>query len=83
MFSDNNHLTYILTTAKLDSTGHRWLAALYNFDYEICFRPEKNNSDADGLSRLSDKKKIDSSGAGIIIPSVLQPFVKLCINNLM
>ena len=26
--TDNNPLTYILTTAKLDATGHRWLAAL-------------------------------------------------------
>lgn len=32
VFTDNNPLTYILTTAKLDSTGHRWLAALSNFD---------------------------------------------------
>ena len=27
---DNNPLTYIFTTAKLDATGHRWLAALSN-----------------------------------------------------
>ena len=26
--TDNNPLTYVLTTAKLDATGHRWLAAL-------------------------------------------------------
>ena len=28
VLTDNNPLTYILTTAKLDATGHRWLAAL-------------------------------------------------------
>ena len=28
VFTDNNPLTYILTTAKLDATGHRWVAAL-------------------------------------------------------
>lgn len=72
VFTDNNPLTYILTTAKLDSTGHRWLAALSNFDLEICYRPGKNNSDADGLSRLSDTKQIDSSGAGLIIPSCIK-----------
>ena len=26
--TDNNPLTYILTTAKLDATGHRWVASL-------------------------------------------------------
>ena len=26
--TDNNPLTYVLITAKLDATGHRWLAAL-------------------------------------------------------
>jgi len=30
VFTDNNPLTYILTTAKLDSTGHRWLEELNN-----------------------------------------------------
>ena len=29
--SDNNPLTYILTTAKLYATGHRWLAALSSY----------------------------------------------------
>ena len=28
VYTDNNPLTYVLTTAKLDATGHRWVAAL-------------------------------------------------------
>ena len=28
VFTDNNPLTYILSTARLDATGHRWVAAL-------------------------------------------------------
>ena len=31
VFTDNNPLTYVLTTAKLDATGHRWVAALSNY----------------------------------------------------
>ena len=33
VYTDNNPLTYVLTTAKLDVTGHRWVASLayYNF----------------------------------------------------
>ena len=33
--TDNNPLTYILTSAKLDATGHRWLAALGSYDFTL------------------------------------------------
>nr|KAG5687934.1 hypothetical protein BaRGS_021642 [Batillaria attramentaria] len=52
--TDNNPLTYVLTTAKLDATGHRWLAALAAFNFDIKYRPGANNIDADTLSRLPD-----------------------------
>ena len=35
VFTDNSPLTYILTTAKLDATGHRWVAALSNYTFSI------------------------------------------------
>ena len=35
VFTDNNPLTYILTTAKLGATGHRWVAALSNYTFSI------------------------------------------------
>ena len=49
--TDNNPLTYVTTSAKLDATGHRWLAALSNFNFKLCYRSGKSNQDADGLSR--------------------------------
>lgn len=49
--TDNNPLTYILTSAKLDAAGSRWLAALSTFDFKIVYRAGKHNQDADGLSR--------------------------------
>lgn len=49
--TDNNPLTYILSSAKLDAAGHRWLAALSSFDFNIQYRAGKKNQDADGLSR--------------------------------
>ena len=52
VFTDNNPLTYVLTSARLDATGHRWLAALSAYDFDILYKPGANNSDADGLSRL-------------------------------
>ena len=49
--TDNNPLTYVLTTAKLDATGHRWLAALSAYNFTLEYRSGKLNGDADGLSR--------------------------------
>ena len=49
--TDNNPLTYVLSTAKLDATGHRWLASLSNFNFKLIYRSGKSNGDADGLSR--------------------------------
>ena len=52
VWTDNNPLTYVLTSANLDATGHRWLAALSAFDFSISYKPGKGNCDADMLSRL-------------------------------
>uniref|UniRef100_A0A3B1IUI3 Gypsy retrotransposon integrase-like protein 1 n=3 Tax=Astyanax mexicanus TaxID=7994 RepID=A0A3B1IUI3_ASTMX len=49
--TDNNPLTYVLTTAKLNATGQRWLAALSTYDFGIQYRPGRENIDADLLSR--------------------------------
>uniref|UniRef100_A0A3B1KCG2 ribonuclease H n=1 Tax=Astyanax mexicanus TaxID=7994 RepID=A0A3B1KCG2_ASTMX len=51
IMTDNNPLTYVLTSAKLDAAGHRWLAALSTFNFSIRYRAGKRNQDADGLSR--------------------------------
>ena len=45
-------MTYVLPSAKLDAAGHRWLATLAAFDFDIKYRPGINNANADGLSRL-------------------------------
>lgn len=49
--TDNNPLTYVLTTAKLNATGHRWLASLSTYDFDVLYRPGRHNIDADLLSR--------------------------------
>lgn len=58
--TDNNPLTYILTTAKLDATGQRWVSALSTFNFEISYNLGKN-VDADALSSYPlARKKISS-----------------------
>ncbi len=51
VFTDSNPLTYVLSSAKLDATGHRWLAALTSYDFSIHYKPGRCNQDADALSR--------------------------------
>lgn len=52
VYTNNNRLTYVLTTAKLNATGHRWVAQLADFNFAIKYRPGKSKADADGLSRM-------------------------------
>ena len=52
VMTDNNPLTYVLTSAKLDATGHRWFAALSTVDFSVHYKPGSTNTDADALSRL-------------------------------
>ena len=51
VFTDNNPLTYVMTSAKLNATGLRWVSELSNFNFNIKYRPGKKNVDADYLSR--------------------------------
>lgn len=51
VITDNNPLTYLQTSAKLDAASYRWLAALSTFTFDIKYRAGKQNMDADGLSR--------------------------------
>lgn len=52
VFTDNNPLTYVLSCAKLNATGCRWVAELADFHFTIRYCPGKENVDADSLSRM-------------------------------
>lgn len=52
VYTDNNPLTYVLSTAKLSAVGHRWVGELADFHFTIKYRPGKTNIDADTLSRF-------------------------------
>ncbi len=60
--TDHNPLTYILSTAKLDSVGHQWLADLSAFDFDILYKPGKSNVDGDVLSQLPRHDSYEQSG---------------------
>lgn len=45
--TDNNLLTYVLTSAKLDATGHCCLFALCTYDFSLKYMLGKQNIDAE------------------------------------
>ena len=51
--TDNNPLTYLLTTAKLDAASHCWVTSLANYNFRLHYRVGKANVDADALLRVS------------------------------
>ena len=53
VYTNNNLLTYILTTAKLDAASHRWVASLANYNFRLHYRSGKTNINVDALSRVS------------------------------
>ena len=52
-YTDNNPFTYVLTSAKLDACGQRWVAKLANCNFSIRYRCGQSNVEADALSRIS------------------------------
>ena len=50
--TDNNLLTYVLTTPNLDATGHQWVGALASFQFELEYQKGTNNGAVDALSRV-------------------------------
>ena len=78
VFCDNSPLTYVLSTAQLDATGHRWLASLAAYDFDIKYKPGKCNADADGMSRIpvSYSKSLSSPVVHAICSMTNIPFVE-------
>ena len=56
VYTDNNPITYVLTTAKLDAMGHQWIAGLANYNFYIHYQSRKSNVEADVLSRIDWEK---------------------------
>ena len=46
-------MTYVLTSAKLDACGQRWVAKLANYNFTMKYKCGLSNVEADALSRIS------------------------------
>ena len=51
--TDNNPLTYIMTTPNLDATGHQWVSALAKYNFQLEYQKGWDNAVADALSQVT------------------------------
>ena len=51
--TDNNPLTYIMTTPNLDATGHQWVSALAKYNFWLEYQKGWDNAVADALSQVT------------------------------
>ena len=52
VWTDNNPLTYMLTTPNLDATGHQWVGTLASFQFELKYQKGTDNGAVDTLSQV-------------------------------
>ena len=65
----------MLTSAKLDATGQRWVANLANYNFKIFYRSGKSNIDADALSRIPwEVTQVDHVQVGPMVKSCMLAF---------
>ena len=57
--TDNNPLTYVMTTPNFDVTGHQWVGALANYNFNIEYLKGHDNSTADILRRMTEHLEDD------------------------
>ena len=62
----------MLTTAKLDACGQRWVSAIAPMDFKLHYKPGRTNIDADALSRLSCSEEIDNEEIQAILKGCLE-----------
>ena len=72
MYTDNNPLTYIMTFAKLDTTGQRWFASLANYNFKIFYKSSKLNVENDAFSWIPwENTQVDHTDP-LIVKAMLQ-----------
>ena len=52
VYTDNNPLTYILSSAKLDACGQRWAASLADYNFRLFYKTGRTSIETDALSRI-------------------------------
>ena len=54
--TDNNPLTYFLTSPNMDAMKQRWINELAKYDFSLEYQKGKNNIVVDALSRIKEER---------------------------
>ena len=68
VYTDNNPLTYVLSSAKLNATGLQWIGELADFNFTIHYCPGRAHIAADALSRMPFDDMADMKTYTEIVP---------------
>ena len=74
IYTDNNPLTYVLMTAKLDAMGHRWVASLAKYNFHPHYCSGRSNVEADALTRINrgkDDQTLPAESTQAIVTSAI------------
>ena len=58
--TDNNLLTYIMSTPNLDITWHQWVELLTGFTFSIDYQKGQDNAAADALSQVTSRLDMET-----------------------
>ena len=72
VYTDNNPLTYVLTSAKLDACGQRWVSAIASMNFNLHYKPGRTNGDADALSRIDWTQETPNEEVQAILKGCLE-----------
>ena len=70
---DNNHLTYIFSSAHLDAARHRWVVSLANYNFSLEYQKGKDNTVVDFLSCMEDclpEEEVEKALCRVKIPAL-------------
>ena len=81
--ADNNLLTYIFSSAKLDAAGQCWVAHLASYNFSLEYQKGKDNTVADFLSQMNEHlpeeevqeylNKIPYPGVKVVLDNAITP----------
>ena len=74
IYTDNNPLTYVLMTVKLDVMGHRLVASLANYNFYLHYCSGRRNVEVDALSRIDwgkDDQTLPAESIQAIVTSAI------------
>ena len=72
VYTNNNLLTYVLTTEKLHATGQQWVASLANYNFKIFYKSGKLNMEVDALSCIPWESTQKGEVEPLIVKTMLQ-----------